>query len=86
MARAIVRYSCNNTAGKYQAERARAAIRATLEGAGFLRVGTQQRGTASWELQGASTATIGAALIEVFATVQGLAPGILDHVWVYCDE
>lgn len=88
MARAIVRYSCNNTApaGKYQAEKARAAIRATLEDAGFTRVGTNQSGTASWELQNATTATVGAALASVFVTVQNLQPGILDHVWAYCDD
>ncbi len=86
MARAIVRYSCNNTAGKYPAEKARAAIRATLEGAGFTRIGAGERGTASWELRDATTARVGAALSEIFATVEGLTPGVLDHVWAYCDE
>jgi hypothetical protein len=86
MARAIVRYSCNNTAGKYAAEKARKDMRDALESAGFQRVGAAGKGTASWEVQGTPTAQIGAALGQIMQVVQGLAPGVLDHLWIYCDE
>jgi hypothetical protein len=86
MARAIVRYSWNNTAGKYQAEKARKDIRDILEGAGIRKVGATGRGTASWELIGASTADVAKAHGEVIAVVEGLPAGVLDHIWIYCDE
>jgi hypothetical protein len=87
MARAIIRYSFNSTGGnKYKAERARRKIRDVLEPRGFKRVGSKASGTASWELRKASTATIGAALAEVFEIVEKLDAGVLDHVWTYCDE
>jgi hypothetical protein len=87
MARAIVRYSCNtNAAGKYQAEKARKSMRDVLEAANFGKTGQAGQGTASWELAGASTAVIGAALSELMQVVQALPPGVLDHLWLYCDE
>jgi hypothetical protein len=85
MARAIVRYSCNNTTDN-AADRARAKIRSILTNAGFARVGNQKRGTASWELSNATPAEMGTALRQIFEIVQGLDPGVLDHVWTYCDE
>jgi chromatin remodeling complex protein RSC6 len=86
MARAIVRYSFNNTAGKYQAEKARSQVRAALKAEGFKRVGQKQQGTASWEKKAIKTADLGKALAKVFGVVEGLKPGVLDHIWVYCDE
>jgi hypothetical protein len=88
MARAIVRYSCNNTAGKYAAGDARAGMRKCLQDAGFERVGVAGKGTASWELRGdaITTAQIAGALACVLEVVEGLAPGVLDHLWIYCDE
>jgi hypothetical protein len=86
MARAIVRYSCNNTAGKYQAEKARKAIRDVLEAAHFGKVGATAKGTASWELAGATTGEVGAALRDVMDIVRTMPLGVLDHVWTYCDE
>jgi hypothetical protein len=90
MARAIVRYSCDSTgpAGKYAAEKARASMRSCLESNGFTRVGATGRGTASWERgnPGVTTAQLATALSCVIAVIQGLAPGVLDHIWIYCDE
>jgi hypothetical protein len=86
MARAIVRYSCNNTTDKNEADRARAKIRKILTDAGFARVGSQKRGTASWELDSATPSAIGTALRKIFEVVEDLDPGVLDHVWTYCDE
>jgi hypothetical protein len=42
------------TAGKYQAEKARKAMRDILENAQFVKAGTAGTGTAAWELAGAS--------------------------------
>jgi hypothetical protein len=57
-----------------------------LEGAGFARVGAAGRGTASWEATGKTVAELGAAIGSVSAIVAALAPGVLDHLWIYCDE
>lgn len=81
MARAIVRYSCDKATDKSKAKHARGAIRKILTDAGF-----ERRGTASWELDGATPAEVGKALREVFEVVEDLDPGVLDHVWTYCDE
>jgi hypothetical protein len=88
VARAIIRYSCNSRAPstKYKAERARDKLRKALEKANFTRVGAGQVGTAAWELDNAQTPDLAKALKEVFAVIEGLDPGVLDHIWVYSDE
>ncbi|HTW41903.1 MAG TPA: hypothetical protein VMD79_06290 [Solirubrobacteraceae bacterium] len=87
MARAIIRYSCNSKpAGKHQAEKARKALRDILEAKHFCKVGAAAKGTAAWELSGVSTPTVATALREVMEAVSAFPTGVLDHVWIYCDE
>ena len=78
MARAIVRYSAT-TGGA--GNELREAIRNALEETGFVK-----RGTALWDVSGASIADITKAIEKVSRSIRKSAPDTLDHLWIYVDS
>jgi len=78
MARSLIRFSVNDE----QNNATGLAVRATLEGGGFVRIGT-----GTFEANGpaphALVATLRAALDQLGQPPGG---GVLDHFWVYLDN